>query len=236
MRKNKGLNVSLSDEEYDEEQDSNEEDYTALNALLERKNWLQVKLLGVALPKRNILANSVCLNAITPVELSDHEIQDVDDEEVTLEDVQRMYEELYSDWIRRNKQYLILTKENVDLKAAFGKLEVLLCKKDVEFCLIKKDLEKATQTLTKFNSSSTKLESILSMGNDSKARLWLYNNKFEVGETSKSTVFVRESNLTSNTRTETPSVKKPPTSVHNSVSKSKETQLYMSLLSHVWSY
>lgn len=46
-----------------------------------------------------------------------------------------------------------------------------LSKRDLELCKIKDDLDKATNTLEQFNSNSTKIDSILMMGKDSKAGL-----------------------------------------------------------------
>ncbi|XP_075483565.1 uncharacterized protein LOC142523718 [Primulina tabacum] len=154
LRKNKGYNVSLSDEESDEEEKSNDEDnHTSLNAL------------------------------------GDDELED--DEEITLESVQKLYEELFEDWTKRNKLNSTLTKENVDLKAVVAKLEVILSKKDLELGKTKEELHKATETLSKFNSSTSKLESILLMGRDDKKGLGFKDSVFEIGESSKSTVFVK---------------------------------------------
>ncbi|XP_075499390.1 uncharacterized protein LOC142537780 [Primulina tabacum] len=71
LRKNKGYNASLSDEEFDEEEKSNDEDnHTSLTTLLIENHWLQVNPLGVALASGN---SSV-----------DDELE-ADDEEMTLE-------------------------------------------------------------------------------------------------------------------------------------------------------
>lgn len=67
LRMNKGVNFSLSDDESNEDQESNEgENHTSLTALLEEKRWLHVNPLGVstdvATPGCNITQKSVCLN------------------------------------------------------------------------------------------------------------------------------------------------------------------------------
>ncbi|XP_073276448.1 uncharacterized protein [Primulina huaijiensis] len=99
LRKYKGYNVSLSDEESDEEEKSNDEDnHTSLTALLIEK----------------------------------HDELEADDEEITLESVQKLYEGLYVDWTKRNKLNSTLMKENTELKDVVAKLEVILSKKNLE--------------------------------------------------------------------------------------------------------
>ncbi|XP_075499187.1 uncharacterized protein LOC142537565 [Primulina tabacum] len=117
LRKNKGYNVSLSDEESDaEEKSTDEESQTSLTALFTENRWLQVNPLGVAL--------------------------EADYEELTLESVQKLYEELFEDWTKRNKLNSSLMKENVELKAVVAKLEVILSKKDLELGKTKEELQK----------------------------------------------------------------------------------------------
>ncbi|XP_073041992.1 uncharacterized protein [Primulina eburnea] len=197
LRKNKGYNVSLSDEESDtEEKSTNEENQTSLTALLTENRRLQVNPLGVALgvatPGRNICKNSVCLKSTTSVNSNGNDESEADDEEMTLESVQKLYEELFEDWTKRNKLNSSLMKENTDLKTVVAKLEVILSKKDLELGNIKEELQKATETLSKFHSSTSKLESILLMRRDDKKGLGFKDNVFEIGESSKSTVFVKE--------------------------------------------
>ncbi|XP_073039009.1 uncharacterized protein [Primulina eburnea] len=202
LRKNKGMDVTLSDEESDEDQGSYEsEKHTSLSAVIKEKCLMQINPLGVAtcvaIPGRNISSNSVCLNSTTLGESSQSKPQEVDDDEVTLESVQTIYEELYGDWIKINKVNAILSKENSELKSNISRLEVILSKKDLELCKVKEDLGEATQIIAKLNSSSSKLDSLLMIGKNDKAGLGYTNNLFEIGESSnterKPTVFVKES-------------------------------------------
>lgn len=78
----------------------------------------------------------------------------------------------------------MLTKEKTDLKNALAKLEVILSRKDLELGKKKSELENVNQTLAKFNSSSSKLDTLLMMGKVVKARIWFKNSVHEVGETS----------------------------------------------------
>ncbi|XP_073138586.1 uncharacterized protein [Henckelia pumila] len=95
--------------------------------------------------------------------------------------------------IERNKTNSILSKENTDLKADVSRLEVMLSKKDLELSQVKDELVKAKATLAKFKSSTTKLDSLLMMERYGKAGLGFENSKFEIGESSKALVFVKES-------------------------------------------
>ncbi|XP_073270460.1 uncharacterized protein [Primulina huaijiensis] len=185
LRKNKGYNVSLSDEESDaEKKTTEEENHTSLTALLTERRWMQVNPLDVAL--------------------------EADDEEITLESVQKLYEELFEDWTKRNKLNSTLMKENTDLKAVVAKLEVILCKKDVELGKTKDELQKATETLSKFNSSTSKLDSILLMGREDKKSLGFKDSVFEIGESSKPTVFVKGKTETSTPSQTTSSTESSP--------------------------
>ncbi|XP_073307160.1 uncharacterized protein [Primulina huaijiensis] len=79
LRKNKGYNVSLRDEESDDEEKSKDEDnHTSLTALLKEKRWLQVNpsgvAQGVATPGRNIYAKPVCLKSTSSGNLSNDEL------------------------------------------------------------------------------------------------------------------------------------------------------------------
>ncbi|XP_075473453.1 uncharacterized protein LOC142504481 [Primulina tabacum] len=100
LRKNKGYNVSLSDEESDAEEKSTDEE--------------------------------ICLKSTTSGNLSGDDQSEADYEELTLESVQKLYEELFEDWAKRNKLNSSLMKENVEIKAVVAKLEVILSKKDLE--------------------------------------------------------------------------------------------------------
>ncbi|XP_075507462.1 uncharacterized protein LOC142544285 [Primulina tabacum] len=170
-------------------------------AILKEKCWQHVNphgvASGVATPGRNTTSKSLCFNAKSHNELGNHEIQDTDSDELTFESVQAMYEELYEDWIKRNKINSMLSKENTELKSSVSRLEVLLSKKDLELCKVKDDLEKATKTIDKFSSSASKLDSMLTMGKDNRTGLGYVESTYEHGETSnsksKSTVFVKAS-------------------------------------------
>ncbi|XP_073020065.1 uncharacterized protein [Primulina eburnea] len=195
LRKNKGYNVSLSDEESDvEEKLTDEDNQTSLTALLTETHWLQVNPSGVALgvvtPGRNIFEKSVCFKSTASGNSSEDDME-ADGEELTLESVQKLYEEFFEDWTKRNKLNSILMKENTDLKAVVAKLEVILSKKDLELGKTKEELQKATETLSRFNASTSKLDSILLMGREDKKDLGFQDSVFEIGESSKSTVFVK---------------------------------------------
>ncbi|XP_075492581.1 uncharacterized protein LOC142530643 [Primulina tabacum] len=210
LRKNKGYNVSLSDEESDaEEKTTDEENQTSLTALLTKSCRLQMNPLGVALgvatPGRNICENSVCLKSKASVNMSGDDESEDDEEGITVESVQKLYEELFEDWTKRNKLHSSLMKENIDLKVVVAKLDVILSKKDLELGKTKKELQKATETLSKFNSSTSKLDSILLMGRDDKKGLGFKDSVFEIDESSKSSIFVKEKADTS-----TPSRSKSP--------------------------
>ncbi|XP_073017944.1 uncharacterized protein [Primulina eburnea] len=207
LRRNKGMTVTLSDEESDDDQESNEsEKHISLSAVIKEKRLMQINPLGVAtgvaIPGRNISSNSLCLNSTTLNESSQSENQEIDDDEITLESVQTMYEELYEDWIKRNKVNAILSKENTELKSQVSRLEVILSKKDLELCKVKEELEKSSQIFAKLNSSTSKLDSLLMNGKNDKAGLGYSNSLFEIGESSnterKPTVFVKEKAETSN--------------------------------------
>ncbi|XP_073057425.1 uncharacterized protein [Primulina eburnea] len=196
LRKNKWYNASLSDEETDpEEKPTDEDNQTSLTALMTETSWLQVNpagvALGVATPGYNTREKSVCFNSTVSGILDNVDLE-VDGEELTLENVQELYEELFEDWTKRNKLNANLVKENADLKAVVAKLEVMLSKKDLELGKTREDLQKATETLSKFNTSSSKLESILLMGRDDKKGLGFKDSVYETGESSKPTVFVKE--------------------------------------------
>ncbi|XP_073305162.1 uncharacterized protein [Primulina huaijiensis] len=199
LRKNKGYNASLSDEESDEEEKSNEEaDHTSLTALLTERRWLQMNplgvVLGVATPGRNtgrnMYSKPVFLKSTSSENFSEDEME-AENEEITLEGVQKLYEELFEDWTKINKFNSTLMKENTELKAVVAKLEVILSKKDLERGKTKEELQKTTETLSKFNTSSSKLESILLMGRDDKKGLGFKDSVYEIGEPSKPTVFVK---------------------------------------------
>ncbi|XP_073030661.1 uncharacterized protein [Primulina eburnea] len=115
-----------------------------------------------------------------------------------------MYEELYEDWIKRTKGNAILSKENTELKSQISRLEVILSKKDLALFKVKKELEEATLILTKLNSSSSKLDSLLMIGQNDRAGLGYPNSLFEIGESSnnerKLTIFVKGSVETSNAK------------------------------------
>ncbi|XP_073137368.1 uncharacterized protein [Henckelia pumila] len=78
---------------------------------------------GVATLGCNISLRPVCLNTSNNYNLSN---PDADDEGMTLEDVKKLYKELYVDWINRKNLNTTLSEENTDLKAAVSRLEVIL--------------------------------------------------------------------------------------------------------------
>ncbi|XP_073133681.1 uncharacterized protein [Henckelia pumila] len=158
-RLRKGMNVSLSDDDSEEEQEKFEQaDLISFTALLESKKNFQINPLGVgsgvATPRRNTIQKSVCFVTSNLDNFSNHEEQ-VDDP-YTLEGIRKLYEELYCDWNKRNQLNTTLTKENTELKAAMARLEILLSKKDLELGLLNSDLERAKTTLDKFNSMFVK--------------------------------------------------------------------------------
>ncbi|XP_073121812.1 uncharacterized protein [Henckelia pumila] len=103
---------------------------------------------------------------------------EVGEDKFSLENVQKMYEELYADWITRSKHNTALSKENSELKVVVDKLEVVLSRKDLELYKIKDELGKETATLVGSNSSKAKLELILLMRKDDKAGLgnWYFDS------------------------------------------------------------
>ncbi|XP_073300487.1 uncharacterized protein [Primulina huaijiensis] len=185
---------TLSDEDTDEDRDTKEgDDCTSFSAIHQEGYKLQVNPYGVATPGRNITQRPLCLNSKS-LENSDLDIiLQFDKEEVTMESVQMTYEELYVDWLKRNETNSKLSKENTDLKSNLSRLEILLSKKDLELCKVKNDLEKTSKILAKFNTSSSKLDSMLTMGKESKTGLGYVESTYEHGESShtKPTVFVK---------------------------------------------
>ncbi|XP_073019407.1 uncharacterized protein [Primulina eburnea] len=154
------------------------------NTLRKNKGY-HVNPLGVTTPGRNICKNSVCFKSTTFGNLSGDDESEADDEETTVESVQKFYEELFENWTKRNKLNLSLMKENVDLKAVVAKLEVILSKKELELGKTKEELQKATEILSKFNSSTSKLDFILLMERDDKKDLGFKDSVFEIVESSK---------------------------------------------------
>ncbi|XP_073152721.1 uncharacterized protein [Henckelia pumila] len=185
-RLRKGMCASLSDDEGEEGTEQGEEEtHNALSVLVLQKKHSVVT--GVTILGHNTDQKVLCLN----VSISGDSNQEAGEVELSWDNAQKMYEELYNDWILRNKTNSALTKKNSDLKASVARLEVVLSKKDLELGKVKEGLGRANATLAKYNSSKTKLDSILMMGKDDRAGLGFYNSKFEVGESSK-TIFVKE--------------------------------------------
>ncbi|XP_073019134.1 uncharacterized protein [Primulina eburnea] len=200
LRRNKNMAVSLIDDDTDEECNLKEgADCTSLSAIQNDIYKLQVNPFGVAAGVaklgRNTLSRSLCLNAKSLENIDDKKIHESDQEELTIEIVQMMYEELYGDWLKRNETNSILSKENIDLKSSLTRLEVLLSKKDLELCRVKDELDKASKTLAKFNSSTSKLDTVLNMGKEGRFGLGYTESTYEYGGTShtesKNTVFVK---------------------------------------------
>ncbi|XP_073128980.1 uncharacterized protein [Henckelia pumila] len=186
-RLRKGMSAFLSNDE-DEEgtEQGDDETHNALLVLVQQKNSV---VTGVPILGHNTDQKLFCLNA----SVSGDSNQEAGEVELSWDNAQKMYEELYNDWIVRNKSNSALTKENRELKASVARLEVVLSKKDLELGKVKEELGRANATLAKFNSSKTKLDSILMMGKDDRAGLGFHNSKFEEGESSK-TIFVKENN------------------------------------------
>ncbi|XP_073313608.1 uncharacterized protein [Primulina huaijiensis] len=87
LRKNKGYNVSLSDEESDiEEKFTDGDNQTSLTTLLTEKHWLQVNPSCVATPGRNICEKSVCFKSTTSGNSSEDDMES-ENEVFTLESV-----------------------------------------------------------------------------------------------------------------------------------------------------
>ncbi|XP_073121706.1 uncharacterized protein [Henckelia pumila] len=194
-RLRKGMNVSLSDDDSEGEQEKAEHaDLISFTAFLESKKKFQINPLGVgsgvATPGCNTVQKSVCFVASNLDNSSDHE-EHVDDA-YTLEGIQKLYEELYCDWIKRNQLNTTFSKENTEFKAVMARLEVLMSMKDLKLGLLNLELEKANATFARFNSSSNKLDNILTMGKDDKFGLGFKERVFETGESSKTPVFVKE--------------------------------------------
>ncbi|XP_073138003.1 uncharacterized protein [Henckelia pumila] len=194
-RLRKGMNASLSDDDSEEEQEKVEQsDLISFTALLESKKHFQINPLGVgsgvATFGRNTVQKSVCFIATNLDNSSNHEEQVADP--YTLEGIKKLYEELYYDWNKRNQLNTTLTKENTELKAAVARLEVLMSKKDLELGLLNSELERAKTTLDKFNSSSSKLDSILTMGKNDKFGLGFKESVFETGLKNHLTDYVEQ--------------------------------------------
>ncbi|XP_073139041.1 uncharacterized protein [Henckelia pumila] len=214
-RLRRGMNASLSDDEVEEGIELGEEEtHNALTVLMQKKSSV---VASVATLSHNTHRKQKCWNASVTEDLNN---QDADEDELSLKNVQKMYEELFADWVTRNKSNSALSKENSELKAAVARLEVFLSKKDLELYRIKVELGKATATLAKFNSSKVKLESILMMGQNDRTGLGFENNKFEVGESSK-TVFVKENNSCASIPSESPKPKPIPLKVQVPAQRTK---------------
>ncbi|XP_075515429.1 uncharacterized protein LOC142550075 [Primulina tabacum] len=198
LRKNKNMAAPLSDEDPDDDFETKEgDDCTSLYAIQEQTYKSITLVLPLVLQHQGAT-------------LSD-KIHESDQEELTMEIVQRIYEELYDDWLKRNKANSLLSKENTELKSNLSRLEVLLSRKDLELCKVKDDLEKASKTLAKFNSSSSKLDIVLTMGKDSRSGHGYVASMYEHGESSNSnsrtTIFVKGVGDDAVTKIENPHMK-----------------------------
>ncbi|XP_073130154.1 uncharacterized protein [Henckelia pumila] len=172
---------------------------------------------GVTTLGHNTDQKVLCLNA----SVSGDSNQEAGEVEISWDNAQKMYEELYNDWILRNKSNSALTKENSELKASVARLEVVLSKKDLELGKVKEELGRANATLAKFNSSKTKLDSILMMEKDDRAGLGFHNSKFEVGESSQ-TVFVKENSNSASIPIAIPKEKPIPLKTQAPVQRKKQ--------------
>ncbi|XP_073152719.1 uncharacterized protein [Henckelia pumila] len=215
-RLRKGMCASLSDDEGEEGTEQGEEEtHNALSVLVLQKKHSIVT--GVTTLGHNTDQKVLCLNA----SISGDSNQEAGEVELSWDNAQKMYEELYNDWILRNKTNSALTKENSDLKASVARLEVVLSKKDLELGKVKEELGRANATLAKYNPSKTKLDSILMMGKDDRAGLGFYNSKFEVGESSK-TVFVKENSKSASVPIAIPKEKPIPLKAQAPVQEKKK--------------
>ncbi|XP_075483595.1 uncharacterized protein LOC142523747 [Primulina tabacum] len=134
LRRNKNMAVTLSDEDTDEDHDSKEgDDCTSFTAIQIDTKKLQVNpfcvATGVATPGRNTKSISRCFNAKSLDNSDLDNIQESDQEELTVKD----------------------------------------------------NLEKSSKTLAKFNSSSSKLDIMLTMGKDSRSGLGYVESMYEHG-------------------------------------------------------
>ncbi|XP_073152341.1 uncharacterized protein [Henckelia pumila] len=126
-RLRRGMNASLSNDEVEEGIELGEEEtHNALTVLMQKKSSV---VASVATLSHNTHRKQKCWNASVTEDLNN---QDADEDELSLENVQKMYEELFADWVTRNKSNSALSKENSKLKAAVARLEVFLIKKDLE--------------------------------------------------------------------------------------------------------
>ncbi|XP_073137874.1 uncharacterized protein [Henckelia pumila] len=215
-RLRKGMYAFLSDDEDEERTEQGEEEtQNALSVLVLQKKHNVIT--GVTTLGHNTDQKVLCLNA----SVSGDSNQEAGEVELYWDNAQKMYEELYNDWILRNKTNSALTKENSELKASVARLEVVLSKKDLELGKVKEELGRANATLAKYNSSMTKLDSILMMGKDDRAGLGFHNSKFEVGESSQ-TIFVKENNNSASVPVVIPKKKAIPLKTQAPVQRKKQ--------------
>ncbi|XP_073133712.1 uncharacterized protein [Henckelia pumila] len=175
-RLQRGMNASLSDDEDEEGIEQGEAEVTTMHWLAVLKLKESSVVTGVSTLGHNTEQKLFCLNISVPENLND---QDVCDNELSLKEAQKMYEELFTDWVIRNKSNSALSKENSELKAAVARLEVILSKKYMELYRLKEELGRATATLSKFNSSKAKLDSMLMIGQNDRTGLGFENSKNE---------------------------------------------------------
>lgn len=176
----------MSNDESEEDQESTvEENHTSLTDLLVGKCYLQIipqgVALGVATSGRNILETQFVLILLLEI------IQLVKSFWKTM--MRKLLWKVFKSYTKsctwigsRGTSLSSLSKENTELKGDVSKLEVILCKKNVELGTVKGKLEKVSKTLTKFNTSSSTLDFILMMGkDDDKAGLGYTRRSFETG-------------------------------------------------------
>ncbi|XP_073138169.1 uncharacterized protein [Henckelia pumila] len=102
------------------------------------------------------------------------------------------------------------------------RIEVIMSKKDLELGLLNSELEKPKATLARFNSSSNKLYTLLTMGKNDKFGLGFKESVFETGESSKTPVFVKECSDSLNHPSAASKGKKPIVQKNVSVQKPKQ--------------
>lgn len=127
-----------------------------------------ITCLGTSVQKT--VPNFNCLNSSIDDE---KEVQDDVESDSKELDLLENYKALYYDWVKwvdrikcLVKMNERLTKKNDDQKDSVARLEVMLTKKDVEHEKVKRELEKTSESLSKWNLGKTKLSEILSIGQE----------------------------------------------------------------------
>ena len=127
----------------------------------------------------------------------DSKLGESDEEEPSIEDIQKAYQEMYDNWIKVcnvNKslkdKIFELADENEELKGVVFNLKSIVKEKDEKVHEITTELESIKKNLRILNFGSTKLDQILNMGQSSKNGLGYTSVTSFVATTSK-IVFVK---------------------------------------------